>query len=311
MKAVIFDKKQNPKLVFTNVEIPIPKDNEVLIQVRASSINAADMRLIQLGITPKRKIFGADVVGTIIQIGKNIKEFQVGDDVVGDLSNDGFGAFAEFTVAKESVLIHKPKSITFIDAASIPLAAITSLQGLRNCGNIELNDNVLLVGASGGVGCFTIQLAKYFGAKVTAVCSTKKTAQAKILGADTLIDYTKENFLKQDFKYDKIFAINGNYPLLEYKKILKDNGKFILIGGDLSQFFKFILVSKFLSIGSKKFELLFAKSNREDLKFIFNLVKQKKIKSIIEKIYPLEKTNEAFEYIKNSHASGKVVIQVK
>lgn len=311
MKAVVYNKKGSPdKLVFKTVEKPSPTDNEVLIKIYAASINAADYRSMQMGIIPKKKIFGADVSGKVESVGKNIQKFNPGDEVIGDLSDFGFGGFAEYAVAPEKAFVSKPANITYEVAAAIPLAGITALQAIRNKANIQKGYQVLIVGSSGGVGTFAVQLAKYFGAEVTAVCSTRNLEQTSILGADNIIDYTQEDFTKSDKAYDLILAVNGNYSLFAYRRILNKHGVYVMIGGALMQIIKTLLFAKLLSLGSKKMYSIFAKSNQKDLEFVVKLVEGSNIKSIIEQRFPLDKTALAMRYVGEGHAQGKVVINV-
>lgn len=311
MKAVVYNKKNSPdKLVYCDIERPSLKDNDILVRIYATSINALDYRSMRMGIIPKRKIFGADISGKVESIGKNIKKFKPGDEVIGDLSDCGLGGFAEYTVSPEKALILKPAKISFEEAAALPVAATTALRGLRDKGNIQKGHNVLIVSSSGGVGTFAVQLAKYFGAEVTAVCSTKKIEQTLALGADHIIDYTKEDFTKNDKRYDLILAINGSYSLLAYNRILNKKGIYVMIGGSLKQIIKSILFGKILSLSSKRMRLLFAKSNQADLEFIAKTIENGEIKAVIEKQYPLNKTIDAMRYISKGHAQGKIVIKV-
>jgi NADPH:quinone reductase-like Zn-dependent oxidoreductase len=312
MKAVVYNKKGLPdKLIYSDVEKPKPNDNEVLIKILAVSVNAADYRSMRMGIIPKKRIFGADISGRVESVGKNIRQFKAGDEVIGDLSGYGFGGFAEYAVAPEKVLALKPAKIKFEEAAALPLAAVTALQALRNKGNIQKGQRVLIVGSGGGVGTFAVQLAKYFGAIVTAVCSTKNVEQTISLGADYVIDYTKEDFSRSNSTYDLIIAVNGNSPLSAYKRILNMNGIYVMVGGALSQIFKSIFFGWLMSFGSKKMYSLSAKSNQKDLKFILKLVEDGKIKPVIDKRYTLDKTADAMRYVNEGHARGKVVIKVE
>jgi len=193
MKAVVFNKKSLPdKLIYCDVDKPVPNDDEILIKVHAVSLNAADYRSLKMGLIPKRKIFGADVAGRIESAGKNISLFKAGDEVLGDLASFGFGGLAEYTTAPEKAVIIKPDKISFEEAAALPMAAVTALQALREKANIQKGQKVLITGSAGGVGTFAIQLAKYFGAEVTGVCSSKNVQQTLSLGADYVIDYTKK-----------------------------------------------------------------------------------------------------------------------
>ena len=198
MKAIVYNKKSYPdKLVYCDVDKPVPNDNEVLIKIHSVSLNAADYRSMKMGLIPKRKIFGADIAGRIESVGKNISLFKPGDEVMGDLASYGFGGLAEYVTAPERALIIKPDQVSFEEAATLPMAAMTALQALRDKGNIQKGQKVLIVGSAGGVGTFAIQLAKYFETEVTAVCSSKNVQQTLSLGANYVIDYTKENFTKQ------------------------------------------------------------------------------------------------------------------
>ncbi|MBU0711388.1 NAD(P)-dependent alcohol dehydrogenase [bacterium] len=312
MKALVYNKKGLPdKLFYRNVEKPRPNDNEVLIKILAVSANAADYRSMRMGIIPKRRIFGADIAGRVESVGENIRQFKPGDEVIGDLSDCGFGGFAEYAVAPEKALIPKPTKILFEEAAALPMAGITALQALRDKGNIQKGQKVLIVGSGGGVGTFAVQLAKYFGAVVTAVCSTKNVEQTSSLGADYVIDYTKEDFTKSNRSYDLILAVNGNRSLSAYKRILNPNGKYVMVGGALVQIFKSILFGWLMSFGSKKMRSLAAKSNQKDLEFIVKLVEDGKIKPVIERRYPLDKAADAMRYLGEGHARGKVVINVE
>ena len=312
MKAIIYIKKGLPdKLIYSDVEKPRPNDNEVLIKILAVSANAADYRSMRMGFIPKRRIFGADIAGKVESVGKKIQQFKPGDEVIGDLSDYGFGGFAEYAVAPEKALIQKPAKILFEAAAALPLAAITALQALRDKGNIQKGQNILIVGSGGGVGTFAVQLAKYFGSMVTAVCSTTNVEQTNTLGADYVIDYTKEDFTKSNRCYDLIIAVNGNRSLFAYKRTLNPNGIYVMVGGALWQIFKSILFGWLMSFGSKKMRFLAAKSNQMDLEFIVKLVENGKIKPVIDRRYSLDKTAEAMRYLGEGHARGKVIINVE
>lgn len=311
MKAVIYDRKSKPdKLVFCDTDKPAPSDDEVLIKVHSVSLNAADYRSMQMGIIPKRKIFGADIAGRIESAGKNISLFKPGDEVIGDLAGYGFGGLAEYVTAPERALVIKPIKISFEEGAALPMAAVTALQALRDRAGIQKGQTVLIVGSAGGVGTFAIQLARYFGAEVTGVCSSKNVQQTLSLGADHVIDYTKENIAESDKRYDIILGINGNYPLLTYKKLLKANGTYVMVGGSLSQIFKSLLFGWMLSFGSRKMKSLTAKTSIADLKFLFELLGQGIIRPVIDRRYPLEKTAEAVSYLKQGHSTGKVIIEI-
>jgi len=312
MKALIYNKMSLPdKLVYQEVEKPVPADNEVLIKIRAVSVNAADYRSMQMGIIPKRKIFGADIAGTVESVGKQIQKFKLGDEVFGDLASYGFGGFAEFVTAPEKALALKPAKLTFEETAALPMAATTALQALRDKGHIQNGQKLLIVGSGGGVGTFAIQLARYFGASVTAVCSTKNIEQACSLGAHSVIDYTREDFTKSDNHYDLILAVNGNYPFTAYKRILNPGGRCITIGGALPQILKSLVFGKLLSLGSKKMYTLFAKANAKDLELIATLASEGKIRPVIDRHHSFDEIVDAIRYVAEGHAKGKVVINME
>jgi NADPH:quinone reductase-like Zn-dependent oxidoreductase len=311
MKAVLYNKKATPgKLIYCEIEKPVPKDNEVLIKINTVSLNAADYRSMKMGLIPKKKIFGADISGCVESTGKNITQFKPGDEVMGDLASFGFGGCAEYVTVPEKAIIIKPSKISFEEAATLPMAALTALQALRDKGNIQKGNKVLIVGCAGGVGTFAIQLAKYFETEVTGVCSSKNVQQTYSLGADFVSDYTKEDFSKNDKLYNLILGINGNYPLLAYRKCLAPNGIYVMVGGSLSQIFKSLLFGWIFSFGPKKMRSVAAKPNRDDLEFLATLLEKGKIKPIIDRKFPLDKSSDAMNYISQGHSTGKVVITI-
>jgi NADPH:quinone reductase-like Zn-dependent oxidoreductase len=311
MKAVVYNKKSNPdNLIYCDIDKPVPNDNEILIKVHAVSLNAADYRSMKMGIIPKRKIFGADIAGRVESIGKNISQFKAGDEVMGDLASYGFGGLAEYVTAPERLIILKPEHVKFEEAASLPMAAMTALQALRDKAKIQKGQKVLIVGSAGGVGTFAIQLAKYFEAEVIGVCSSKNVQQTLTLGADNVIDYTTEDITKSELRYDIILGINGNYPLSLYRKSLAPEGIYVMIGGSLSQIFKSLLFGWILSFGSKKMKSVSAKANKTDLVFLAELLEKGIIKPVIDRRYSLDKTTDAINYLKQGHSSGKIVINI-
>jgi len=310
MKAVVYNKKGVPdKLVYCDVEKPKPTDNEVLVQIVSVSVNAMDYRSMSMGMIPKLRIFGADIAGRVESVGNNIRQFKPGDEVIGDLSDNGSGGFAEYAVAPEKALTLKPANISFEEAAAIPVAATTALRALRDKGNIQQGQKVLIVGSSGGVGTFAVQLAKYYGAIVTAVCSSRNVEQSLSFGADKVIDYTIEDFSKSNDSYDLIIAVNGNHRLSDYKRMLNPNGLYVMVGGALSQIIRSIVFGRFMSFGSRKMHILTVKSSQKDLEFLAKLAGDGKIKPLIESRYSLDKTAEAMRYVNEGHARGKVVIK--
>lgn len=321
MKAIVYTKYGSPDVLqFKEVEKPVPKDNEVLIKVHAASVNAADWHLLRakpflvriagMGfLKPKNKILGADIAGHVEEIGRNVTQFQPGDSVFGDIFYCGLGGFAEYVCASEDALVLKPESLTFEEAASVPLAALTALHGLRDKGHIQPGQKVLVNGASGGVGTFAVQLAKYFGAEVTAVCSTGNLEMMRKLGVDHVIDYTKEDFTKNGLRYDLILAANGFHSIFDYKRALSPKGIYVMSGGTSAQMFQTLLLGPWISMtGSKKMASVSSKPNKKDLILIKELLESGKIKPVIDRRYPLSEVAEAIRYLEEGHAKGKVVI---
>lgn len=311
MKAMVYSKRNTPPTMrLTDIEKPVPTAGRVLIRIHSVSINAADYRSMQMGIGPKSGIFGADIAGLIETVGPDARKFKVGDAVFGDLSINNFGGLAEYVAAPEALLAKKPDSVSFEHAAAIPMASLTALQGLRDKGGIKPGHRVLLIGASGGVGLFALQLAKHFGAHVTAVCGSKNAELAASLGADDVIDYTRTKLSSLKGNFDIILAINGNYSLLTYRKLLAPGGSCVMIGGALSQIARFFLLGPLLSIGKRKIRILAAKASAEDLAFVMKLVEEGRIRPVIDKRYSLAEAGEAFDYLKAGHAGGKVIVNV-
>ncbi len=311
MKAILFDKSETPdRLVMREIDRPACQENEVLVKIVAASINAADYRSMQLGVIPKRKIYGADIAGRVEACGENAHRFKVGDSVFGDLSGCGFGGFAEFVAAPESLLALKPASVSFQQAAATPIAAVTALQALRNLGNIQPGQKVLVFGAGGGVGHFAVQLARYFGSDVTAVCSARSESMIQSLGAEHILDYAKEDVFNHATRFDLILGVNGNRPIYTYKRILAPGGIFVLVGGSYSQVIQGMVFSRLMSMGSKKVKFLAAKPNPQDLEFVIGLVEQGKIRPVIERCYALEEIAHAMHYVRLGHVGGKVVINI-
>ncbi len=311
MKAIVYTKKGSPhKLVCEEIEKPVPGDKEVLVKIHTVSLNAADYRSMKLGIIPKSKIFGADVAGTIETVGSEIIRLKPGDEVMGDLASYGFGGLAEYVAVPEKALVKKPSKISFEEAATIPLAAVTALQALRDKGNIQKGQKVLIVGSAGGVGTFAVQLAKYYKTEVSGVCSTKNIHQTLFLGADYAIDYKKEDFTASHKRYDLILGINGSYPLLSYRKILRSGGIYVMIGGSLSQIFKSLIFGRLMSAGSKKMKSISAKANQKDLNFLASLMENGVIRAVIDRHYPLDQAADAMQYLSQGHSKGKVLVNI-
>ena len=324
MKAIVYTKYGSPDVLqLKEVEKPAPEDNEVLVKVHAASVNAydwhfltADIFLVRLMggglLKPKNTRLGADIAGRVEAVGRNVRQFQPGDEVFGDMAGHGNGGFAEYVSASESAFALKPANLSFEEAAAVPMAAVTALQGLRDEGQIQPGQKVLINGASGGVGTFAVQLAKYFGAEVTAVCSTRNVDQARSLGADHVIDYTKEDFTQSGQQYDLILAANGYHSLSAYKRALTPKGIYVMAGGSMAQIFEAMLLGSWMSkTGGKKMGGVSAKPNQEDLVFMKGLLEAGKVVPVIDRRYPLSETAEALRYLGEGHARGKVVITVE
>ena len=285
MKAVVTDKYGSPDVLKINdVAISVPKENEVLIKIHAVSLNAADWHVLgadpflvrlMFGLRkPKVTILGADVAGIVEEVGKNVKQFKPGDEVFGDLSNSGWGGYAEYVCANEDAIVLKPSNISFEMAAASGMAAVTALQSLNKFTKIKPGQKVLINGASGGVGAFAVQIAKSFGAEVTAVCSSVNVEMAEKLGADHVIDYAEQDFTKGIQKYDVIVGVNGYHPISQTdKRVLAPDGVYVMVGGAVAQMTEAIFVGPLASmIGKKKFTHLMAKPNQKDLTSIKELL---------------------------------------
>jgi NADPH:quinone reductase-like Zn-dependent oxidoreductase len=324
MKAIVYTEYGTPAVLhLQEVEKPTPKEDEVLVKIHAAAVNAADgymlsgkpflVRLMTGGLRkPKHTILGADIAGQVEAIGQNVKKFKPGDAVFGDLSGCGWGGFAEYVAVPESALALKPAHLSFAQAAAAPMAAITALQGLRDKGKIQAGQKVLINGASGGVGTFAVQLAKAFGAEVTAVCSTRNVDMVRSLGADHIIDYTHEDFTQNGRRYDLIIAANGYRPISAYRRALSPDGTYVCTGGSMRQIFASILLGPLLSMsGRQKMGNLAAKSNQQDLATVGELLEAGKVVPVIDRCYPLSETAEALRYVGTKHARGKVVITLE
>lgn len=296
---------------------PVPTDNEVQIKVRAASVNAFDLHFVQGKPLPIRLLFGLrkpknrpgrDVAGQVEAVGSKVTQFKPGDDVFGVCP----GGFAEYACATEDKLALKPASVSFENAATLPIAAITALQGLRDVGRIQPDQKVLVDGASGGVGTFAVQIAKSFGAEVTAVCSTGKVDTARSLGADHVIDYTREDFTQSGRRYDLIFAANAYHSIFAYRRALTPNGIYAVAGGGGVQLLQFMSLGLFLSmIGSRKMRGVSARIKQKDLVILAGLLEAGKLVPVIDRRYPLSRAADALRYLEEGHAKGKAVIIVE
>lgn len=335
MKAAVCGRYGPPEVVqIKEVEKPVPKDNEVLMAVRAASVNPLDggslkgrpyiLRLMTGLLKPKNNRPGVDVAGRVEAVGRNVTQFKLGDEVFGVCISDPQargtgvwvhrqGAFAQYVCAPESVLALKPDSISFEEAASVPVAAFTALQGLRDKGRLQPGQKVLINGAAGGVGTFAVQIAKSLGAEVTGVCSTRNMDMVRSIGADHVIDYIQEDFTRRAQRYDLILDCVGNHSLSEYRRVLNPNGICIMVGdltgrgiiGILARVISALMLSRFVS---QKFIMILARPNQKDLTLMHDLMKAGKVKAVIDKRYRLNEVPEAIRYLEEKHARGKVVI---
>ena len=318
MKAIARTRYGPPDVLqFKDVAKPTPGDNEVLIKLYAASVNPLDfftmrgaplIRRIPGLRTPKDKRIGADAAGEVEAVGRNVTQFKPGDAVFGVCR----GAFAEYACATEAKLARKPPNISFEEAAAVPVAAITALQGLRDKGRIQPGHKVLIDGASGGVGTFAVQIAKSFGAEVTAVCSTRNVDTARSIGADHVTDYTKEDFTQRAQRYDLILGANAHHSIFDYRRALTQDGIYVIAGGGLPQIFQAMLLAPLLSrIGSKKACFFIANMNQKDLVFLKELMEAGKLVPVIDRRYPLSDAADAIRYLEEGHAQGKIVLTVE
>ena len=323
MKAIVYQKYGSPDVLeLKEVEKPTPKDNEVLIKVHAAAVNSTDLGFLEgkpfvvrlmLGLLkPKLKILGCDIAGRVEAVGRNVKQFQPGDEVFGDISGCGLGGFAEYVCARENVLALKPDGMTFEEAAAVPQAAVLALQGLRNKGQIQPGQKVLINGAGGGVGTFAVQIAKSFGAFVTGVDSTGKLDMMRSIGADRVIDYTQEDFTKNGQVYDLILDVVTYRSIFDYKRVLGPKGIYVMLGGgSWARVYQTMFLGPLISMtGSRKMGILMHKPNK-GLAFIKELFEAGKVVPVIDRRYSLSKVAEALRYFGEGHAKGKVVITLE
>jgi NADPH:quinone reductase-like Zn-dependent oxidoreductase len=325
MKAIVHCEYGSPDVLkLEDVEKPVPNDDQLLVRVRAVSVNPLDLTirgpwLIRpiLGMRkPKDTRLGVDYAGVVEAVGKNVTQFKPGDEVFGGKN----GALAQYVcvLADRSVVL-KPANMTFEQAASVPVAAITALQGLRDKGKIQAGQKILVNGASGGVGTFAVQIAKSFGTEVTGVCSTRNVDLVRSIGADHVIDYTKEDFTKTDQHYDLIYDLIGNHSFSERRHILNQNGICVMAGiggagwhdgfaGRLAGELNAYVRSRFVS---QKFIAYIAQFNKQDMTFLADLMQSGKITPVIDRTYKLNQTADALRYLEQGHARGKVVINLE
>jgi NADPH:quinone reductase-like Zn-dependent oxidoreductase len=322
MRAIVSERYGGPEVMeLRDIPQPTPKEGEVLVKVRAAALNAADWHMLRAdpwlvrlggGLTkPKNKILGGDVAGVVEAVGRGVTQFKVGDAVFGEIAACGFGGLAEYVCVPEKYLALKSSSLSFEQAAAVPMAGLTAVQALRDKGQVRAGQQVMIHGAGGGVGLFAVQIAKALGAEVTAVCGPRNVQRVKALGADHVIDYTKEDFVKRPERYDLIVATNGDRTLGEYRQVLKPGGQYVMVGGSTRQLFQGVALGPLYSLGSgKKLGNMMAHASRKDLLYLQELIEAGKITPVIDRCYPLEKTPEAMRYLEEGHAQGKIVITV-
>jgi len=318
MKAAVYSRYGPPDVVeIRDVEKPVPRDDEVLVEIRAASVNTLDWRLtrgtprfmrLMIGLRrPKSNLLGTDMAGRIESVGRNVTRFKPGDEVFGVCR----GAFAEYGCAAEGKLAIKPGGVSFEQAAALPVAASTALQGLRDRGRIRQGDQVAVDGASGGVGTFAVQLARVLGGEVTAVCSTRNVEAAASMGAARVVDYTREDFTKSGRRYDLILGANAHHSILDYRRALCENGRYVMCGAGGSEMLQGIFLGPLLSrMGSRKMGIVMAKIDEKDLALLAQFSAEGKIAPVVERRYPLSGVRDALRYLEEGHARGKVVITV-
>lgn len=316
MKAAVYSRYGPPDVVeIRDIEKPVPKDDEVLIEVRAASVNTLDWRLTRgtplvarliVGLRkPKSNRLGSDVAGRVESVGGNVTRFKPGHEVFGVCR----GAFAEYACAAEGKLAIKPHGVSFEQAAALPVAASTALQGLRDRGRLRQGEQVAVDGASGGVGTFAVQIARVLGGEVTAVCSTRNVEAAASMGAAHVVDYTREDFTRSGRRYDLIFGANAHHSIFDYRRALRENGRYVMAGAGGLEMCQGIFLGPVLSrMGSRKMGIVMAKIDEKDLALLGQFVAEGKVVPVIDRRYPLSGVPDALRYLEEGHARGKVVI---
>jgi NADPH:quinone reductase-like Zn-dependent oxidoreductase len=322
MKALVCDRYGPPDVLrLEEVERPVPQDNQVLVKVRASSMNAADFEILGGAASarivgpfrPRNRIPGSDVAGRVVAVGGNIKRMKIGDAVFGDLFTCGFGAFAEYAAVPEDVLMRKPDNISFEDAATLPQAAKIALQGLRGKRPLKKGQKVLINGAGGGMGTFAVQIAKYYGAEVTGVDSMGKLNMLRAIGADHVIDYAREDCTKSGEYYDLILDTVARRSIFDYRGVMAPDGLYVLVGGSRYAIFQAMLLGPLVSIASKKKMGInpWNVKAEEDLRFLLELIEKGKLLSVIDRRIPLGEVPKALMDLSKGLVNGKVVITVE
>lgn len=321
MKAACYSAYGPPEVLrIEEVPEPVPATDEVLIEVHAASVNFADwaflrgrpaiVRVMGAGLlAPKNRILGSDISGRVVSAGRDVATIKPGDEVFGDISESGWGGFAEYVCARADAVAPKPTNATFEEAAAFPQAAVTALQALRDKGRVACGKRVLIHGASGGIGSFAIQIAKAFGANVTAVCSERSAETVRSIGADRVIDYRREDFAAADERYDLIMAIAGNRTVSEYVSALAANGIYVFVGGSGRDLLQSMILGPWISrADGKKVATLASKPSRRDLLVVKELVEQGALRAVIDKRYDLSETSDALRHYGERHTRGKIVV---
>ncbi|MFS1516212.1 NAD(P)-dependent alcohol dehydrogenase [Bacillus sp. SCS-151] len=324
MKAIVFTKYGSPDVLqYKEVVKPIPKEEEVLVKVYAAAANPLDWRFmrakpflarIENGLfKPKNMRLGADIAGKVVEVGSNVTHFKIGDEVFGEKFETGLGGFAEYVSVPEGALAMKPANISFVEAAAVPIAALTALQGLRNEGKIQPGQTVLVNGASGGLGTFAVQISKAIGAEVTGVCSSKNADLVRSIGADSVIDYMNEDFTNNGIGYDLIFDAVGNRSVSDLERALRTNGTCAIAGfTNIARLIEINVNGRRVSrTGRKTIGMMkTVHTNKEDLLYLKELLESKKVVPVIDKCFPLNEAAEALKYLETGRARGKVIITV-
>lgn len=321
MQAIVYTEYGSTEVLkLKELEKPVPGDNEVLVKVHAASVNSWDCdlvtgkpriyRLLSGLLRPKFNIIGSDIAGTVEAVGSNVEKYKPGDEVFGDISGNGFGAFAEYVTVPEKMLAFKSPKMTFVHSAALPQAGVLALQGVRDAGKVKPGHKVLINGAGGGVGTIAIQLAKFYGAEVTGVDSTGKLELMQSVGADHVIDYTKENFTENGIGYDLILDVIAKQSLFKYRRSLNPAGVFSVIGGSVSTILSTAILGSLLSkTGSKKMGLLIHRPNK-DLNYLNELIVAGNLRLVIDRTFTLREVPEAVQYLTDGKVFGKIVIRM-
>jgi NADPH:quinone reductase-like Zn-dependent oxidoreductase len=323
MKAIVYHNYGSPDVLkLEELEKPAPGPDEVLVKIFASTVTPGDVitlkgqpfpvRFWSGLLKPKHPVPGKEIAGRVEAIGANVTQFKPGDEVFGDLSVCGLGAYAEYVAVPETAIALKPANLTFDQAAAVPESSVVALQGLRDKGKIQSGQKVLINGASGGIGTFAVQIAKYFGAEVTAVVSARHVDLATSLGADRVIDYTREDFTQNGHRYDLILAVNGYHPLADYRRALTPKGTYVMTGGSMAQLNQVMIQGPWISMtGGQSMSNMLVKPNQHDLLFMKDLVEAGRVTPVIDSRFPLSQVPDAIRYLDGGHATGKVVITVQ